>query len=66
MTDALRMDVCERTEELVDVEFDFQHRHGGLHLVEVAGCPVDGLWDKFEDEVQIHFIFLLNQKNGSR
>lgn len=58
VTDALRMNVCKRTEELINVKFDFQHWHGGLHLVEVAGCPVNGLWDKFKDEVQVHFIFL--------
>lgn len=58
VTDALRMDVGQGAEELVDVELDLQHRHGCLHLVEVSRRPVDGLRNEFEDKVEVHFIFL--------
>ena len=36
MADSLRMDVCERPEELVNVKLDLKNRHGRLHLVEVS------------------------------
>ena len=36
VADALRVDVGERTEQLVDVEFHLEHRHRRLQLVEVA------------------------------
>lgn len=36
MADALRVDVCERAEELVYIEFNLQNRHDRLQLVEVA------------------------------
>ena len=58
----MRVDVGKRTEELVNVELDFQHGHGGLHLVEVPGCSVNGFWDIFENEVQVHFIFLQSKE----
>jgi hypothetical protein len=58
MTDPLRMNVCQRSEELVDVELDLQNRHRGFHLVEIAGRSVDCLRDVFEHEVEVHFVFL--------
>lgn len=58
MTDALRVNIRQTTEELVGVEFDLEHRHGGLHLAEVARCTVDGLRDILEDQIEVHFIFL--------
>lgn len=58
MADSLRVDVREGAEELVDVELHFEDRHGGLHLVEEAGCPVDGFGDVFLNQVQIHLILL--------
>ena len=58
MADALRMNICEGTEELVDVELDFENWHGCLHLVEISRCPVDGLGDKFLYEVEVDFILL--------
>lgn len=36
MANSLRVDVRERTKELVDVNLDFEDRHGGLHLVKEA------------------------------
>lgn len=56
VADALRVYVCERAEQLVDVELDLEDRHGGFHLVEVAGCAVNSLGDKLENEVEIDFI----------
>jgi len=47
VTDALGVNVGQGAEELVDVELDFQHRHGCLHLVEVPRSPVDGFRNKF-------------------
>lgn len=58
MADALRMDVGERSEELVDVELDLEYRHGRLHLVEKSRRSVDGLRHELLDEVQVHFILL--------
>jgi hypothetical protein len=58
MADTLGVNVCQRPEQLVDVQLHFQHGHGRLELVEVTGCAVDGLWDILEDEVEVDFIFL--------
>ena len=58
MADALRVDVCEGTEELVDVELDFEGWHGRLHLVEISRSPVDGFRDIFLYEVEVDFILL--------
>ena len=58
MADALGVNICEGTEELVDVELDFKNWHGCLHLVEISGCPVDGLRDIFLYEVEVDFILL--------
>lgn len=61
MADALRVDVGQSTEELVDVELDLDHRHGRLHLVEEPGSPIDRLGYKFLDEIKVDFVFLLSQ-----
>lgn len=58
MTNTLRVNVRQRSEQLVDVEFDLQDRHGCLHLVEVARGSVDRLGDVLEDKVEVDFIFL--------
>jgi hypothetical protein len=58
MADALRVDVGERAEQLVDVELDLEDGHDRLHLVEVARGAVDSLGHKLEDEVEVHFILL--------
>ena len=58
MADALRVDVGERAEQLVDVELDFQNRHGGLHLVEVPRSAIHGLRYELQDKVEIHLVFL--------
>ena len=34
MADALRVDVRQRSEKLINVELDFEGRHGRLHLIE--------------------------------
>ena len=64
------MDIGQRSEELVNVQFDFEYWHGGLHLVEVTGGSVDGFGDVFEDEVEVNFIFLMQLlapiRHGSR
>jgi hypothetical protein len=58
VADALRVDVGERAEKLIDVEFDLKNGHHRLHLVEIAGCAVYGLGYEFKHQVEIHFIFL--------
>lgn len=58
VTDSPRVNVGQGSEELVDVELDFEDRHGGLHLVEIAGGAVHCLRDIFEDEIEIDFILL--------
>lgn len=62
VTDPLRMDVGKRSEQLVDVELDLQHGHCGLQFVEIARCAVHRLWNVFEDEVEVHFIFLWSRR----
>lgn len=59
MADALGVYVGESAEELVDVELDLKDRHGGLHLVEVSGRTVDGLWNEFLDQIEIDLILLV-------
>jgi hypothetical protein len=54
----LRVNICEGTEELVDVQLDFEDWHGCLHLVEISRSPVDGLRDVFLYEVEVDFILL--------
>ena len=49
MTNSLRVYVRQRSEELIYVQFDFENRHGGLHLVEVSGSAIDSFGDEFED-----------------
>jgi len=51
MADALRVDVGERAEELVNVQLDLEDGHDRLQLVEVARGTVDRLGDEFEDEI---------------
>ncbi len=58
MADALRVDIRERAEELVDVKLDLENRHGRLHFVEIARSAVDSFWDELKDEVEVHLIFL--------
>lgn len=58
MADTLRVNVCESTEELVDVELDLEDWHDCLHLVEVSRSPVDGLWDVLLYKVEVYFVLL--------
>jgi hypothetical protein len=64
MADTLGVDVCQRPEQLVDVQLHLQHGHRRLELVEVTRCAVDGLWDILEDKVEVDFIFLLRGEIG--
>lgn len=61
VADALGVDVGERSEELVDVEFDLQRWHCRLQLVEVTRCSVDGLWYKLQHQVEVNLVFLRKQ-----
>lgn len=58
VADALGMYVRKRSEELVDVQLDFENRHRCFHLVEITRSSVDGLGNEFEDEVEVDFVFL--------
>lgn len=58
VADALGMDVCQGSEELIDVKLDFQSRHGRLHLVEEAGGTIDGLGNKLLNQIEIDFVLL--------
>jgi hypothetical protein len=66
VADALRMDVCKRSEELVDVKFDFEDRHDRLHLVEVARRTVHGLGNEFEHEIQVDLVLLWLKRLATR
>ncbi len=65
MANPLGVDVGQRAEKLVDVDLDFQDRHRGLHLVEETRGTVNGLWDKFEYQVQVDLVFLDFQSSVS-
>lgn len=52
------MDVRQRTEKLIDVELDLQYGHHGLHLVEVARSTIDGLWNVFQDKIEVDLVLL--------
>ena len=52
------MDVCEGAEKLVNVELDFEDRHGGFHLVEVPRRTVNGLWNIFLYQVKVYLVLL--------
>lgn len=59
MADALRVDVGKCSEKLVDVQLDLQRGHSGLHFIEKARCPIDGLRNEFLDQVEIDLILLV-------
>lgn len=65
MADPLRVDVRERTEQLVDVELHLEDRHNRLHLVEVARSAVNGFGDEFEHKVQVNLILLQVKSSAS-
>ena len=58
MADPLRVDVGERTEQLVNVELDLKNGHDRLHLVEVARSAVNGLRNEFEHEIEVDLVLL--------
>jgi hypothetical protein len=58
MAYSLRMDVCKRPEELINVKLDFKNGHSGFHLVEVSRGSIDSLWNELEDEIEVDFILL--------
>ena len=58
MADTLGVDVREGSEELVDVEFYFKDGHGGLHLIEVSGSAIHGLWNELLYQIEVNFILL--------
>lgn len=60
MTDTLGVNVGQGSEELVDVQLDLQRGHGGLHFIEKTRGPIDGLRNKFLDQVEIDLILLIS------
>jgi hypothetical protein len=58
MADALRVNIRQGAEKLVDVELHLENRHGRLHLVEVTRSAVNSLRNELEHEIEIHLIFL--------
>lgn len=65
VADALRVDVRQSSEELVNIEFDFEDGHRRLHFVEESGGSVNSLGDKLLDEIEIHFILLESRQRLS-
>ena len=53
-----RVDVGERAESLVSIQFDEEHGHRLLHLVVVLEHAVDGLRDVVHHHIQIDFVLL--------
>ena len=58
MADSLRVNVGERTEQLVDVELNLENGHNRLHFVEVARSAVNGLGNELEHEVEVDLVLL--------
>lgn len=52
------VNVHERTEELVHVKLDLQHRHRLLQLGIVATSAIDSFGNVFEHKVEVYFVFL--------
>ena len=48
---------------MVHVQFNLEHGHGLLELGIVPAGTVHGLWDVFEDKIEIDFIFLLMMRS---
>ena len=49
VTDSLRMNVCQRAEQLIDIDLNLQDWHGCLHLVEEPRGSIHSFGNKFED-----------------
>lgn len=64
MADALRVNVGERAEELVDVELNFEDWHRGFQLIKVTRSTIHGLGYKLQYQVQVYFIFLRCDQRG--
>ena len=58
MTDTLRMDIGQSSEQLVNVQLDFENRHRRFHLVEESRGTIHRLRYKLLHKVQINLIFL--------
>ena len=58
MADAFGVDVGERAEHLVGVEFDEQDGHGLLHAVVVLHHAVHRLGDEVHHDVQVELLLL--------
>lgn len=61
---ALRMNVGQRSEKLVDVQLDLEDRHGRLHLVEESRGSVDSLGNKLLYQIQVHLVFLQSSQQS--
>ena len=60
MTDTLRVNICNRSEQLVRVDFDKQVRDHLLHLQILFHYPVGCIRDVVHDHIQINFVFLIS------
>lgn len=58
VADALRVDVRQGPEELVDVELHLEDGHRSLELVEESRRPIDGFRDEFLHQIQVHLVLL--------
>lgn len=58
VADALRVDVGQRPEKLIDVQLHLQDRHRCLEFVEVTGGTIHCLWNILEHQIEVHFVFL--------
>jgi hypothetical protein len=58
VADARRVDVCQRSRNLVHVKLYVEHRDDALGSAVVLDDSVDGLGNKFQDEIQINFVRL--------
>ena len=60
MADALGVDICQGTEELVNIKLDLQHWHRRFELVEIPRRPIHRFRHILKNEIQVDFILLRN------
>jgi hypothetical protein len=59
VTNADRMNIGERAEELIHIKLDLKNGHGLFKLYVVSTGAIDRLRDEFKNEIEVDFVFLL-------
>ena len=62
MADANRVNVRERSQKLIHIQLDLQHRHGLLEFYIVARSTIYCFGHVFKNEVKIDLVILLKRQ----